>query len=40
MRKAWGSLTLRVKFLQQMGGHNEFKTKESLFSAVSPILVE
>ena len=38
--KAWGSLTLQVKFPTADGGHNEFKTKESLFSAVSPILVE
>lgn len=39
-RKARGSLTLRVKVPTADGGHNEFKTKESLFSAVSPILVE
>ena len=38
--KAWGSLTLQVKFPTADGGHNEFKTKESLFSAVSPILAE
>ena len=38
--KAWGSLTLQVKFPTADGRHNEFKTKESLFSAVSPILVE
>jgi hypothetical protein len=38
--KAWGSLTLRVKVPTADGGHNEFKTKEGLFSAVSPILVE
>ena len=40
MHKAWGSLTLRVKVPTADGGHNEFKTKESCFSAVSPILVE
>jgi hypothetical protein len=39
-RKARGSLTLRVKVPTADGGHNEFKTKESLFSAVSPILVD
>jgi hypothetical protein len=38
--KARGSLTLRVKVPAAYGGYDEFKTKESLFSAVSPILIE
>ena len=40
MHKARGSLTLRVKVPTADDRHDEFKTKESLFSAVSPILVE
>ncbi len=39
-RKAQGSLTLQDKVPTADGGHNEFKTKDSLFSAVSPILVD
>ncbi len=39
-RKPRCSLTLRVKIPVEGGGHEEFKTKEGLFTAVSPVLVE
>jgi hypothetical protein len=40
-RKARCSLTLlRVKVPLEGGGHEEYKTKEGLFAAVSPVLVE
>ncbi len=38
--KAWGSLTVWVKVPTLDGGHDKFKTKDTLFYAVSPILLE
>jgi hypothetical protein len=40
MQKAHGSLTARVKLPTADAGHNEYKTKEGLFEAVSPVLLE
>ncbi len=39
-RKAHGSLTVAVKFPTVDGGFNEFKTKEGVEGAVSPIILE
>jgi hypothetical protein len=40
IRKVHGNLTIRVKVPTSNGGYTEYKTKGSLFKAVSPILVE
>ncbi len=39
-RKPRGSLTVRVKVPTADGGHTEYKSKEGLFKAVSPILLD
>jgi hypothetical protein len=39
-RKVCGNLTIRVKVPTSNGGYTEYKTKGSLFKAISPILVE
>jgi hypothetical protein len=38
--KACGSLTVAVKVPIADGGHNKYKTKEGVFEAVTPILLE
>jgi hypothetical protein len=39
-RKARGGLTLAVKVPTQDGRHNKYNTKDSVFGAVSPIILE
>ncbi len=40
MCKPWGNLINRVKVPTADGGHTKYKTKDGLFEAVSPILLE
>jgi hypothetical protein len=39
-RGADGGLTISVKVPMANGGHNEFRTKDRVFNAVSPIILE
>jgi hypothetical protein len=39
-RKAQGGLTVAVKVPTADGGHMEYKSKEGVFEAVSPIILE